>query len=500
MLRVLCSNCKTDYLQTPGDSHPSYVECPTCGAIMLTYVPQEYQAEFHQTPYELNSDGSIKNQTIGLFGGYGSAKSTASLHEYFIRCLENPNGVGLITAPTLQLLKRTSIKTLLDEIIPPPLLDYYNKSDGEIRLVNGFTIYTIPSDDEEKLRSINAGLVHMEEASGIKRSIYDQLLTRMRNKYTKNRVIFVCSNPDLGWIKHIVVNNAARKDPKHPEHEDYDPTMFCYIWATSLNKYLPPDFEAKLSKGKPEWWIMRFLMGSFDHSSGMVYPGAASAVIEDILDFDKISQSWEKVVGADFGIRNPTVVLLGAIDPLEGVLTIYHCYYKADTLLPDHAKAIQPLINNIPNGRLRFMVGDPSMKNRSADVLQGRSVQGLYQEYNLYFAEGNNNLDAGIMRVNSYIARGKLKIFRSCVDLVREMLGYKYPEVTMDDEKSLDEKPIKNHDHAPDALRYICMHLPEDPEMLKAQAYEAPSRYGNLRVDEDEPDDEKSYDDYLSYV
>jgi phage terminase large subunit len=56
-----------------------------------------------------------------------------------------------------------------------------------IQLVNGFTIYTIPSDDDEKLRSINAGLIHLEEASGINRTIYDQLLTRMRDPFVKNK-------------------------------------------------------------------------------------------------------------------------------------------------------------------------------------------------------------------------------------------------------------------------------------------------------------------------
>lgn len=68
-MSILCGYCKTDYLQKPADQHPSYMECHTCGAIQLTYVPQEYQAVFHETPYHLNPDGSIKNQTIGLFGG-----------------------------------------------------------------------------------------------------------------------------------------------------------------------------------------------------------------------------------------------------------------------------------------------------------------------------------------------------------------------------------------------------------------------------------------------
>jgi hypothetical protein len=91
---------------------------------------------------------------------YGSGKSKTSLQEIFIRALENPKGTGLLTAPTLQQLKRTTLKTFFNEVCPPPLIKRFNKSDGEIELENGFVFYTIPSDDEEKLRSINAGLVH----------------------------------------------------------------------------------------------------------------------------------------------------------------------------------------------------------------------------------------------------------------------------------------------------------------------------------------------------
>lgn len=488
-------------MQIPDDEHPSYVVCDTCGAFHLTYMPQDYQEEAHRNPYLLNDDGSIKVQTIGLFGGYGSAKSTASLHDFFIRCLENRNGVGLITAPTLQLLKRTSIKTLIDEVIPPPLMTYYNKSDGEIGLINGFTIYTIPSDDEEKLRSINAGLVHMEEASGIKRSIYDQLLTRMRNKYVKNRVIYVCSNPDLGWIKDIIVDNEDRKLPTHPQHEDYDETTTCYIWPTSLNKYLPPDFIEKQKKGKPEWWIQRFLFGSFKHASGMVYPNFADCVIDDIPNFKEISKGWEKFISLDHGMRNPTAVPFGALDPVNGIVYIYQEYYQAGLVVPKHVENLKPLIDEIVPGKIRFMVADPSIRNKT-DPVKGKSVQGLYQEYNLYFSEGNNHLEAGILRLNSYIDRGRIKVFKSCANLIREMLGYKYPELTMDDEKDPDERPIKRADHMPDALRYMFMRLPEDPDMLVTETY-APNAndWRNKVVDDDEDDeDEEMSGNYLAYV
>lgn len=249
-----CLHCYTGNMVKPEDQHPSYLICDNCGAIELTYKPQDYQKDLHRVPYKVKN-GRIQVQIIGVFGGYGSGKSRASLTEVLLRALENPNGTGLFTAPTLQQLKRTTLKTWFNEVCPPPLIENYNKADGDIRLVNGFTFYTIPSDDEEKLRSINAGIIHMEEASGIKRSIYDQLLTRMRDPFVKNRMMIVCSNPDLGWIKEVFADNEKRKDPKHPEHDLYNPYITTFIWATRLNKHLPPDFIDMNSRGKPTWWV-----------------------------------------------------------------------------------------------------------------------------------------------------------------------------------------------------------------------------------------------------
>jgi phage terminase large subunit len=179
-----CLNCFNGEMITPKDGHPTYLECPMCGAIELTYTAQDYQDVIHTVPYKefVNKRGipEIEPQIIFVAGGYGSGKSRSSLQEFFLRCLENPNGSGLITAPTLSQLKKTTIKTLLDEIIPPPLIENFNKTDMEIKLINGFTIYAVPSDLEEKLRSMNIGLCHIEEASGIKESIFTQLQTRMR--------------------------------------------------------------------------------------------------------------------------------------------------------------------------------------------------------------------------------------------------------------------------------------------------------------------------------
>lgn len=499
-----CPTCNLRDLTTPpSEQHkknPTYLQCAGCGAIHLTYEPLDHQVEFHQTPQKPNlnengkPDGTLKTQIIGVFGGYGSAKSRATLQEIFLRSLNNPNGTGLLTAPTLLQLKRTTMKTLFQEIIPPTLIRSYNKAEGELQLENGFTFYLIPSDDEEKLRSLNCGIIHMEEASGISESIYTQLLTRMRDHQTVDKLIVVCSNPSLGWIKNVFYDNVARANPKHPEHSQYNPNITTYIWKSTQNPYLPKDFVDNISKGKPDWWKKRYIDGSFDQVEGAVYPRASEAIVKA----HHISDKWERAVSLDHGLRNPTACLIAAIDEQKGEVHIFKEYYKPNTLVPEHAKNIKRILEEekVTAGNTRFMVIDPSAKN-TTDPINGKSVQALYQEYGLYFQPANNSIEAGILKVNSYIERGKLKIHDTCPNLIREILSYQYPDVEENPTNgNLKEKPIKANDHAADALRYLLMRLPDDPNNLKNSSHKPPERY----IIEEDEDNMGQNRDFLSYI
>lgn len=498
-----CHNCKVGVMTEPPDKHPSYLVCSSCLAIELTYQPQDYQEDMHT----VNTGGGI--DIVAVFGGYGSGKSKATLEEFLLRALENPRGTGLFAAQTLGQLKKTTLKTWFDEVCPPVLIEHYNKTDGIIEMVNGFKIFVVATDDEQKIRSMTLGIAHIEEISGIKKSIYTQVQSRMRDPYTKNKAIIVCSNPANTWIKDTFVDNEKRKDPTHPQHNNYNPFMKTYIWETKLNKYLPPNFIDMNTVGKPEWYRKKYFEGSFEYNSGMVYPTIAETFINP-LPFDKertdeygIPKDWERIIGADYGLRNPTAVVFGAINPKTGEVIIYKEYYEREKTLPQHAHALKPMINQIHPGLLRFMVLDPATKNRMNDVINGKSIQSHFQEYGLYFSMGNNSLEYGLAKVNSYIEAGKIKIYKTCINLIGELLGYVYPEVDIDNaEENLDEKPEKKNDHACDGLRYMIARLPDDPHALKNGAYEPPKSYSDVVVyDTIEYDDDnlEQYDDYLAY-
>lgn len=475
-------------------------------AIQLTYVPQDYQEEMHQVRTGTEDDTDI----IAVFGGYGSGKSKATLQEFLMRALENPRGSGLFAAQTLGQLKKTTLKTWFEEVCPPPLIENYNKTDGIIKLINGFTIFVVATDEEQKIRSLNIGLAHIEEVSGIKKSIYTQVQSRMRDPFTRNKAIIVCSNPANTWIVDTFVNNDKRKDPGHPQHGEYNRFVRCFIWKTALNKYLPKNYIEMNTAGKPEWYKKKYFEGSFEYNSGMVYPEISTTfidpypVIPEKTDEFGIPKDWERIFGMDYGLRNPTAVPFGAINPKTGDVVIYNEYYQAEKTLPYHASQLKPALNRIPNGLIRFMVADPAIKNRMNDVTTGKNIQMHFMEYGIYWQLGNNNLEYGLTKVNAYIEAGKLKIYKTVLNGIKELLQYTYPEVDIDNaDENLDEKPEKKNDHFCDALRYMIARLPDDPEHLKAQSWEPPrsysGEYGNYDTVEYDDENPEKYDDYLAY-
>jgi hypothetical protein len=316
----------------------------------------------------------------------------------------------------------------------------------------------------------------------------------MRDHATLDKLIIVCSNPDLGWIKDVFYDNIARENPKHPDHDKYNPNIKTYIWKSTQNPHLPPDFVENISKGKPEWWTKRYVDGSFEHTEGAVYPRASEAIIKP----REIPDDWERCIALDHGLRNPTACLIGAIDEQKGEVHIFKEYYKANTLVPDHAENLKRTFEDakVMTGNTRFMVIDPSARNKT-DPINGKSVQALYQEYGFYFMPANNEIEAGILKVNSYIERGKLKIHDTCPNLIREIQNYKFPDQSMDSEgKNLKENPVKSNDHAVDALRYLLMRLPDNPENLKTSSFKPPERY---IIGEDEEDTGQK-GNFLSYI
>ena len=384
--------------------------------------------------------------------------------------LETPNGTSLVGTQTYPQLEE-SAKAQILEMIPDELIADMRKQENTLILKNGHRILFRSFDDETKIRSLNLCFWWIEEGSTVDYSVFSQLQARLRNSATTRHRGLISTNPDINWIKtdFLLVSDQIHGTNEVYHQEEINPAFSTHIAPTHLNIYLPDDYIETVSANKPTWWKNRYINGSFTSAEGQVYPNIDEAVIPAFDIWQRIkSEGWYIYTGADFGLRDPTVFLMVAIDPYEGMAYVFDEYVKTDEAVPYHAKQMNTRLARIPHGLHRRNVGDPSGKRKNQ--ADNRSIFDHYREYGIFFSEGDNRLDAGIFKVHAYLSNGRLKIFDTLTHTIWEHRNYRYKEPSLDSQKNLDaDKPVDKDNHTVDTLRYIIQELPDNPDGLKTE-------------------------------
>ena len=477
-LGTVCKKCGQGQYTYTSDNNEWWVQCNSCLSYLFCYVPMPHQYMFHKDKHKFKM----------YAGGFGSAKTSTCGAEVVQHALTTPKGRTLVGAQTYAQLEETAKKQILD-MIPEDFRESYLKQKNMLILKNGHEILFRSFDDETKLRSLNLTMWWIEEANTVDFEIFTQLQTRLRNHATKQHKGIMSTNPDLNWIrtefllKSQTIVGATENYKQEPI--DINKDYATYIAATRLNYHLPKDYVQSVSRGKPEWWIRRYLEASFSHAEGMVYPMWMDNVIEPFDIQEKIKkEGWQVIAGFDFGIQDPTVMISAAIDPHEGKVYVYDEYFKTNQSVPYHAMEFKKRLDWIPLGQIIKLIADPSGAKRN--INDRRSLYNHYNEYGIFFQPGDNRIEIGIQKVYSYLVSGNLKIFSSCKQLINEGINYRYKPQELDSQKNADEKPIDKDNHGLDSLRYIIQELPDDPYAMKSKGYYA-SRGMNTNNQKDLP-------------
>lgn len=191
-----------------------------------------------------------------------------------------------------------------------------------------------------------------------------------------------------------------------------------------LLQTIPPNERKARSRGEP-------VIGS-----GLIYPFDLDTTLEK--DFP-IPKFWPRAFALDVG-WNRTAALWGALDREQDVLHIFSEHYQGEQEPILHARAIK--------ARGEWMKGviDPASRGRSQ--IDGQKLFEIYQKEGLKLYIADNAVEAGIYEVWQRLQTGRLKIFKSCTNLLRELSLYHR------DDKG---KIAKTNDHLCDCLRYLCM-------------------------------------------
>jgi Terminase RNaseH-like domain/Helicase len=190
------------------------------------------------------------------------------------------------------------------------------------------------------------------------------------------------------------------------------------------------DYLARARRQMGESWYRQEFCCSFEALEGLVYPDFARCVVPA---GPVPPGRW--FGGIDFGLRNPFAAVWGVVDR-DDVLWLVGEHYARDRPLAYH---LQHLPRNV---------------TWYADPEGAREITELHCA-GLTIRKGDNAQRPGIAAVRARLENGTLKVMAgACPNLLAEAQLYRY-----DPETPNAESPLKEHDHALDALRYLISKL-----------------------------------------
>ncbi len=202
----------------------------------------------------------------------------------------------------------------------------------------------------------------------------------------------------------------------------------------------------------------RYIEGRWVAAEGVIYHQFSREKNTYVKPLDKeLRQRCIQYVSIDYGSANPTAFLHILYDPKERMIYIDREYYhdaRKEMTQKSDAQYGNDLIAFLPPGQCQAVVIDPS----------ALSLRIVIRRLGYHIREANNDVCGGIQDVSVLIALGKIKINNTCVNLLKEIDTYVWNEKAAQ-EQGID-KPVKQNDHAVDALRYFVNTIIKMRQML----------------------------------
>lgn len=170
----------------------------------------------------LHCDDDVTLDVCVYQGGVGSGKTMIGSLLGTILCWKYPGILGLVLAKTYPMVRDTTMRTYFEHIRAfgyKRKRDYdFNKAESLLKFLKwgGSEVMFRHLQDPEKIKSLNAGFVEVEECSQITEADFDMTLTRLRQSGIKRKRWFGHTNPHAarGWIWDRFVSPEARQNKK----------------------------------------------------------------------------------------------------------------------------------------------------------------------------------------------------------------------------------------------------------------------------------------------
>jgi len=365
-----------------------------------------------------------------LHGSVRSGKTFSSILRWIVFMNQMPEGNLMMIGKTLTTLYRNIIVPLQDIVGDPSECRYV--SSTKTLWFGGRRIMLEGANDdgsEAKIRGLTLAGAYGDEITLWPESFWTMLLSRCSVDDAK---IFATTNPDspFHWVKKNYIDRAA----------ELDMSMFKFDLEDNLT--LSKSYVESLKREYTGLWYRRFILGEWCQAEGAVY---------DMWDESRhvkknqIINPSSRDYSIDYGTSNPTVFIECLSG--EGKYHINSEYYwdsREKGKQKTDGEYADDLVKFMGGKAYRWVIVDPSAASFIAE-LKRRKIK---------VQPAVNDVLDGIRETAKLLASDSLSVSPECSYTRGDFSSYVWDTQA---QKRGEDKPLKQHDHAADAVRYWVM-------------------------------------------
>ena len=375
-------------------------------------------------------------------GSIRSGKSSIMSSGYVLWAMKNFSGMNFaVCSKTIGTAQRNVVRPLLAMSFIKKRFDIHYVQGERFELTDSKgrmnTFYIFGGKDESSyqlIQGITLAGVLLDEVALMPRSFVEQALARCSVEGSK--LWFNC-NPEgqLHWFNQEWILEAEEKNALH--------LHFTMDDNPSLSEKIKDRYKSMYAGV----FYQRYIEGLWVSAEGLIY-GDMFDRERNVLTEEQIAQmrfEGEYYVSSDFGIQNATVFLLWRkVAGEQRYVCLREYYYsgREERQQKTTAELIDGLTEMLNGIKPKVVIIDPS-----ASALK---VEARKKGYRVQDAK-NDVLD-GIAQTGTLLKDGKLLFSESCENIIDEFSLYMWDEKAAENGEDI---PIKENDHAMDAMRYF---------------------------------------------
>ena len=393
-----------------------------------------------------------RKRYVLLSGGAGAGKSMAGCIKGFMLNQVYPGNRGLIVRKEATSLRGSTIKTLLERVIPPEYIISYNQATGVLKhrtktpgVFSEIVFCGLDKKSDQsyptKIGSTEYGWIFWDETVEGTKEDWDMLTSRLRYRPP-------CFTAETA--KKMTYHLFGATNPDSPEHWLYkfffetqsdDREVFCT--NPYENTELPADYIKGMEGAMSGFMADRLLHGKWVKPEGVIYTDFDRQKHVTSEGFLELRFYRNLFAGGDANYPLPRAGLLFG-ETGDGTIHVIDEFYETAAPIESMKDWFEDKLKDTTNRLTGYH--DPS---------DPQSIMKLGQSAKMIWEKANNDVVPGISTVSALFKNNKIKIHPRCVNLIREVQVYAWKK------GHEGEAPVKVFDHLCDALRYAAHSRPQ---------------------------------------